>query len=151
MCIRDSIFTENQQLFFTNRVITNNNLSDLFYGLKPERATNFGFSIDKGFNFLGGQGNFIIDYYKTNFQNKIITDFENPAEISFYNSKNNESNSSSFQSEIIFSKIGVSCLHGPHQGAQKSTTTNFFVLSSSTLVSKSISLTSMILLFSICF
>ena len=99
-----NIFTENQQLFFTNRVITNNNLSDLFYGLKPERATNFGFSIDKGFNFLGGQGNFIIDYYKTNFQNKIITDFENPAEISFYNSKNNESNSSSFQSEIIFSK-----------------------------------------------
>ena len=99
-----NIFTENQQLFFTNRVITNNNLSDLFYGLKPERATNFGFSIDKGFNFLGGQGNFIIDYYKTNFQNKIITDFENPAEISFYNSKNNESKSSSFQSEIIFSK-----------------------------------------------
>ena len=33
--------------------------------------------------------------------------------------------------EITFSKIGVSCLQGPHQGAQKSTTTNLFVLSSS--------------------
>jgi hypothetical protein len=49
--------------------------------------------------------------------------------------------------EIIFSNIGVSCLQGPHQGAQKSTTTNLFELSSRTFVSKSTSLTSMILLF----
>ena len=53
--------------------------------------------------------------------------------------------------EIIFSRIGVSCLQGPHHGAQKSTTTNLFELSSRTLVSKSASLTSMILLFAICF
>ena len=99
-----NILTENLQVFVTNRVIQNKNLSDLLYGLKPEKATNYGISIDKGFNFAGGQGNFIIDYYKTDFKNKIIVDFENPREVSFYNSENNQSKSSSFQAEVIFSK-----------------------------------------------
>ena len=52
---------------------------------------------------------------------------------------------------ITFSKVGPSCLHGPHHGAQKSTTTNLFKLSSRTFFSKSISLTSLMLLLSICF
>ena len=99
-----NVLTENLQVFVTNRVIQNKNLSDLLYGLKPEKATNYGISIDKGFNFAGGQGNFIIDYYKTDFKNKIIVDFENPREVSFYNSENNQSKSSSFQAEVIFSK-----------------------------------------------
>ena len=99
-----NVITENLQVFVTNRVIQNKNLSDLLYGLKPEKATNYGISIDKGFNFAGGQGNFIIDYYKTDFKNKIIVDFENPREVSFYNSENNQSKSSSFQAEVIFSK-----------------------------------------------
>ena len=99
-----NILTENLQVFVTNRVIQNKNLTDLLYGLKPEKATNYGVSIDKGFNFAGGQGNFIIDYYKTDFKNKIIVDFENPREVSFYNSENNQSKSSSFQAELIFSK-----------------------------------------------
>ena len=99
-----NVLTENLQVFVTNRVIQNKNLTDLLYGLKPEKATNYGVSIDKGFNFAGGQGNFIIDYYKTDFKNKIIVDFENPGEVSFYNSENNQSKSSSFQAELIFSK-----------------------------------------------
>jgi len=99
-----NVLTENLQVFVTNRVIQNKNLTDLLYGLKPEKATNYGVSIDKGFNFAGGQGNFIIDYYKTDFKNKIIVDFENPREVSFYNSENNQSKSSSFQAELIFSK-----------------------------------------------
>ena len=99
-----NVLTENLQVFVTNRVIQNKNLTDLLYGLKPEKATNYGVSIDKGFNFSGGQGNFIIDYYKTDFKNKIIVDFENPREVSFYNSENNQSKSSSFQAELIFSK-----------------------------------------------
>ncbi len=99
-----NVLTENLQVFVTNRVIQNKNLTDLLYGLKPEKATNYGVSIDKGFNFAGGQGNFIIDYYKTDFKNKIIVDFEIPREVSFYNSENNQSKSSSFQAELIFSK-----------------------------------------------
>ena len=33
---------------------------------------------------------------------------------------------------MIFSNTGVSCLHGPHQGAQKSTIINFSLLPSIT-------------------
>ena len=99
-----NILTENLQIFVTNRVIQNKNLDNLLYGLKPEKATNYGISIDKGFSFIGGQGNFIIDYYKTDFDNKIIVDFEKPREVTFYNSENNQSKSSSFQAELLFSK-----------------------------------------------
>ena len=46
------------------------------------------------------------------------------------------SNSSEF-SFATFSIIGVNCLQGPHQGAQKSTTINLFSLAFITFLSKS--------------
>ena len=99
-----NVFAENQQVFFTNRVIQNNSFSNYLYGVNPELATNYGFSIDQKISFLGGQGNLIFDYYSTRFDNKVIIDFERYGEFNFYNSIFGESVSNSSQLEFMFSK-----------------------------------------------
>ena len=99
-----NVFAENQQIFFTNRVIQNKSFSNYLYGLNPELATNYGFSIDQKLSFLGGQGNLIFDYYSTRFDNKVVIDFEKFGEFNFYNSIFGDSVSNSTQLEFIFSK-----------------------------------------------
>ena len=100
-----NIFAENQQMFFSNRSIEiiESEPGNSTYGLNPEKATNYGLSLDKGFNFFGGQGNFIIDYFKTNFDDKVIIDFEYPGIVQIYNSTDKKSYYQSFQAEIIYS------------------------------------------------
>ena len=100
-----NIFAENQQMFFSNRSIEtiDSELGNSTYGLNPEKATNYGLSLDKGFNLLGGQGNFIIDYFKTDFDDKVIIDFEYPGIVQIYNSTDKKSYYQSFQAEIIYS------------------------------------------------
>ena len=71
--------------------------------MNPEKATNYGLSLEKGFNLFGGQGNFIIDYFKTDFDDKVIIDFEYPGIVQIYNSTDKKSYYQSFQAEIIYS------------------------------------------------
>ena len=99
-----NVFAENQQIFFTNRVIQNKSFSNYLYGVNPEIATNYGFSIDQKISILGGQGNLIFDYYSTRFENKVVIDFEKFGEFNFYNSIFGESVSNSSQFEFVFSK-----------------------------------------------
>jgi len=99
-----NVFAENQQIFFTNRVIQNKSFSNYLYGVNPEIATNYGFSIDQKISILGGQGNLIFDYYSTRFENKVVIDFEKFGEFNFYNSIFGESVSNSSQLEFVFSK-----------------------------------------------
>ncbi|MDC3109970.1 TonB-dependent receptor [Flavobacteriales bacterium] len=100
-----NIFAENQQMFYSNRSIEiiESEPGNLTYGLNPETATNYGLSLDKGFNLFGGQGNFIIDYFKTDFDNKVIIDFEYPGIVQIYNATDKKSYYQSFQAEIIYS------------------------------------------------
>ena len=100
-----NIFAENQQMFFSNRSIEmiESEPGNSTYGLNPEKATNYGLSLDKGFNLFGGQGNFIIDYFKTDFDDKVIIDFEYPGIVQIYNSRDKKSYYQSFQAEIIYS------------------------------------------------
>ena len=99
-----NVFAENQHIFFTNRVIQNKSFSNYLYGVNPEIATNYGFSIDQKISILGGQGNLIFDYYSTRFENKVVIDFEKFGEFNFYNSIFGESVSNSSQLEFVFSK-----------------------------------------------
>ena len=99
-----NIFSENQIIFLTNRSIENKFLSEKLYGLNPEKASNYGFSLDQKFNLFGGQGNLIFDYYSTRFSNKVIVDYENFGKIDFYNSDYGKSKSNSSQFEVLFSK-----------------------------------------------
>mgnify|MGYP001388656003 FL=1 len=100
-----NIFAENQQIFYSNRSIEiiESEPGNSTYGLNPEKATNYGLSLDKGFNLFGGQGNFIIDYFKTDFDDKVIIDFEYPGIVQIYNATDKKSYYQSFQAEIIYS------------------------------------------------
>ena len=100
-----NIFAENQQMFYSNRSIEiiESEPGNSTYGLNPEKATNYGLSLDKGFNLFGGQGNFIIDYFKTDFDDKVIIDFEYPGIVQIYNATDKKSYYQSLQAEIIYS------------------------------------------------
>ena len=80
-----SIFAENQTLFFSQRSIEIMQSSGAFYGLGPERATNYGISFLQGFSLFNRQGDIGIDFYRTDFREQIVVDWETPGAIKFYN------------------------------------------------------------------
>jgi len=69
------------------------------YGLDPEVAWNYGLSFLQGFTLLGRPGNITLDYYKTDFENQVVVDWENPRAIFFYN-LDGKSEANSFQVEL---------------------------------------------------
>lgn len=97
-----AIFSENQWLFGTNRTINIINNNGEFYGLNPEIAWNYGASFTQKFNLFNRKGDIIFDFYKTDFNEQIIVDIENPSEISFYN-VSSKSKANSFQVEVNYS------------------------------------------------
>jgi outer membrane receptor for ferrienterochelin and colicin len=96
------IFAENQKLFGTNRTINITNNNGEFYGLNPEIAWNYGVSFVQKFTIFNRSGDFTFDFYSTIFDKQIIVDWENPSEISFYNSSSN-GKANSFQLELNYS------------------------------------------------
>lgn len=94
-----NIFAENQQLFASARQIQILDSEGSIYGLDAEDAWNYGVSFLQGFTFLNRPGNVTIDFYKTDFKNQVVVDWENPRAISFYNLDGNSS-ASSFQFEV---------------------------------------------------
>ena len=99
-----NVFAENQAIFLSNRKNINKNFDAKLYGVSPEKATNFGFSLDHKVFLFGGQGNLIFDFYKTIFDNRVIIDFETFGEFNFYNSSLGKSKSDNYQIEFLFSK-----------------------------------------------
>ncbi|RSK39944.1 TonB-dependent receptor [Mangrovimonas spongiae] len=97
-----NIFTENQSLFATSRNINiiGSNGGDI-YGLDPEIAWNYGVSYLQGFNLFGRKADVSVDFYRTDFQNQVVADWENPQEISFYNLEN-DSYANSLQAEFNY-------------------------------------------------
>jgi outer membrane receptor for ferrienterochelin and colicins len=96
-----NIFAENQQLFASNRVINIVQDGGKIYGLDPETAWNYGMSFLQGFNLFDKKGDIVFDFYRTNFTNKVIVDWENSQEISFYNLEG-DSYANSFQTEVSY-------------------------------------------------
>tara|TARA_R110002073_G_scaffold89852_5_gene212436 strand:+ start:2398 stop:4674 length:2277 start_codon:yes stop_codon:yes gene_type:complete len=96
-----NIFAENQQLFASSRQINIQSAGGKIYGLDPEVAWNYGVSYLQGFNLFGNKGDITFDFYRTNFQNQVVVDWENPQEISFYN-LDGESYANSFQVEVNY-------------------------------------------------
>ncbi|PDH47785.1 MAG: TonB-dependent receptor, partial [Bacteroidetes bacterium MED-G13] len=76
------------------------NLSD-FANLKADEAWNYGISIINSFKLFGKESRLILDYYITDFENKVVADWETPAQISFYN-LTGKSFSNSFQAQFSF-------------------------------------------------
>jgi len=80
-----NIFAENQQLFGSSRAIQLLGSGGPIYGFDPEKATNFGLSFLQGFTLFDRPGNVSVDFYRTNFENQVVVDWENPREIVFSN------------------------------------------------------------------
>ena len=96
-----NIFAENQQLFASARQIQILDTEGNIYGLAPEDAWNYGVSFLQGFTIFERPGNVTIDFYKTDFKNQVVVDWENPRAISFYN-LDGKSSASSFQLEVNY-------------------------------------------------
>ncbi len=96
-----NIFAENQQLFASSRQINIQDAGGKIYGLDPEVAWNYGVSFLQGFNLFDKKGDVSVDFYRTQFQNQVVVDWENPQEISFYNLQG-DSYANSFQTEINY-------------------------------------------------
>ena len=96
-----NIFAENQNIFSTSRSINILNSTGNIYGLEPEIAWNYGVSFLQGFNLFGKKADIALDYYKTDFTNQVVVDFENPQEVNFYN-LDGKSYANSFQIEFNY-------------------------------------------------
>ena len=96
-----NIYAENQQVFGSARQIRVDNEGGTVYGLDPEDAWNYGVSFLQGYILFERKGNVSMDYYRTDFRNQIVVDWENAGEISFYNLEGN-SNANSFQFEVNY-------------------------------------------------
>lgn len=96
-----NIFAENQKLFASSRNINILNTGGKIYGLDPEIAWNYGISYTQGFNILNRKADIAFDFYRTDFVNQIVVDWEDPYQVSFYNLEG-ESYSNSFQTELNY-------------------------------------------------
>ena len=99
-----SIFLENLNLFVSNRKIKILKKNNLSYGLKPELADNFGINFNYNFRLNKKKAFLTFDFYRTQFKNQIIADYEIPNEISFYNS-DGKSFSDSYLVEFVYDPI----------------------------------------------
>lgn len=96
-----NIFTENQNLFATSRSLNILGNGGKIYGLDPEIAWNYGVSYLQGFNLFSRKADITFDFYRTDFVNQIVVDWENPSEVNFYNLEG-ESYSNNFQAEFNY-------------------------------------------------
>ncbi|WP_233900978.1 TonB-dependent receptor [Tenacibaculum piscium] len=94
-----NIFTENQQFFGSSRQLIIDKKGNDTYGLNPEIAWNYGVSFLQGYTLFDKKGDVTFDFYRTDFQNQVVVDWENPQEIAFYN-LDGKSVANSFQLEI---------------------------------------------------
>ena len=99
-----SIFLENMNFFVSNRKIKILRKNNLSYGLEPELADNFGINFNYNFRLNKKNAFLTLDFYRTQFKNQIIADYEIPNEISFYNS-DGKSFSNSYLIEFVYDPI----------------------------------------------
>ncbi|WP_458629000.1 TonB-dependent receptor [Winogradskyella sp. PC D3.3] len=96
-----NIFAENQNMFSSSRQINILNSNGKIYGLDPEIAWNYGISYLQGFNLFNRKADVTFDFYRTDFQNQVVVDWENPYEVNFYNLEG-DSYANSFQFEFNY-------------------------------------------------
>ena len=98
-----NIFSENQKLFYSSReiIFTENSTPTDFSTMKADQAWNYGVSIINSFKLFNRESQLILDYYITDFQNKVVADWETPSLINFYN-LTGKSYSNSFQAQLSY-------------------------------------------------
>ena len=104
-----NLFSENQKLFYSSRLISFSSadassefMSYNYFDMKPEVAWNYGASIIQSFRLFGKDSQLIIDYYITDFDSRVVVDWESPSNILFYNLVG-RSYAKSFQAQFSYS------------------------------------------------
>lgn len=87
--VANPIVENNQFMASSRRLFVNPNLS-------PEIAWNVGTSFVQGFEIAKRKGKITMDFYRTDFENQVVLNVENPSEIRFDN-LNGKSYANSFQ------------------------------------------------------
>ena len=96
-----NIFAENHSLFASSRQIQILNSNGKIYGLDPEIAWNYGISYLQRFKLFGKNGDLTFDFYRTDFENQVVVDWEDPTQIRFFNLEG-KSFSNVFQLELNY-------------------------------------------------
>ena len=100
-----NIFAESQSYFASNRQIEVLNNGGEIYGLKPEIAWNYGVSLQQEFKLFGRKSTILADFFRTDFQNQVVTDLDESAQkILFYNLEG-KSFANSFQTQWDFQPV----------------------------------------------
>ncbi|MGL1885235.1 MAG: TonB-dependent receptor [Reichenbachiella sp.] len=98
-----NVLAENVGMFASSReVMILGDDSDKPYGLEAEVAWNYGLSLVKNFTLDYREGILSVEYYRTNFENQIVADFDSDVRaVSFYNLEG-QSYSNSFQAQVDY-------------------------------------------------
>jgi len=97
-----NIFAENQSLFGSSRALQIQGNGGNLYGLDPEIAWNYGLSFIQSFPLFNKNAEFVVDFYRTDFQNQVVVDlFNSPQQALFYN-LNGKSYANSLQVELNY-------------------------------------------------
>ena len=100
-----NVFAESQAYFASNRKIEILNNGGKIYGLKPEIAWNYGISLQQEFKLFGRKSTVLADFFRTDFQNQVVTDLDESAQkILFYNLEG-KSFANSFQTQWDFQPV----------------------------------------------
>ena len=116
-----NIFAENQKLFGTNRLIQLVENGGSVYGLRPERAWNYGLSFRQGFTLFQKQGDITADFYRTQFEDQVVVDWEQANHIRFYNLEGS-SYANSFQLELDYEPFENTALRLAYKNYKVKTT-----------------------------
>jgi len=115
-----NIFAENQTLFATNRTIQVQSNEGSIYGLRPEKAWNYGLSFRQGYTLFNKQGDLTLDYYRTQFLDQVVVDWETARYIRFYNLEG-KSYANSFQLEVDYAPFKHSSFRFAYKNYQVKT------------------------------
>jgi outer membrane receptor for ferrienterochelin and colicins len=88
-----NVFVENQSVLASSRQLVVNEK------LRAERAWNFGFSLNQKFKIFGNEAFFNLDLFRTDFQQQVILNLEDPDKVIFSNLKG-ASYSNSLQADL---------------------------------------------------
>ncbi|MFB2120640.1 TonB-dependent receptor plug domain-containing protein [Parapedobacter sp. 2B3] len=97
-----NVFAENTAALASARTVRiAANTMENAYGLKPEVAWNTGISFDQSFRMFHREASFSTEFFRNDFTNQVVVDYENPRELAFYN-LDGRSYSNSLQTEFRF-------------------------------------------------
>lgn len=93
-----NVFTESSMLFASSRTVI------ISPDLDAEVAWNYGASIQRKFTFLQHPALFVVDYFRTDFVNQVLIDFDTPGKLKIYNQRG-RSYANSFQADLTLEPI----------------------------------------------